>query len=291
MKRPYLSGLALILLFLSFIIACKKDSKEDALETVTVSLLQPGFQEAFVRYSPDTTIYNVMVKMEGESWVNPNKIASVHLDASLLTAYNTASGTNFELLPDSVYNLANAVDTILTGFGQAQLPVQFATKKINPYIKYVLPLKMQAADLNVDASANTVLLRILLSNDYTGVYTDTISSEAVPPTYPATPPALNFTDSIVNKTLTALDDSTVIMDIFLPTLAPANQYLVMRIDTVTTHISLSVHDVPASEMLQFTAANAGLQPYYSKAGKYFYIPYNYFNTDFRIKERLKKQQQ
>lgn len=289
MKRPYLPVLALIPGIVFFMSACKKDKKEDALESVTVSLLNAGFQDAFIRYSPDTTIYNVTVKMEGESWVNPNKVVSVQLDPSLLTAYNTASGTHFELLPDSVYSLTKAVDTILTGFGHAQLPVYFSTKKINPYIKYVLPLKMQAPDLQVDASANTVLLRILLSNDYTGVYIDTISSVAVPPTYPTTPPALNFTDSIVYKTLTALDDSTVIMDIFLPAHVPANQYLVMRIDTASTHISLSVYDVPASEMLQFTAANVGLQPYYNKTDKYFYIPYNYFNTDFRIKERLKRQ--
>jgi len=288
MKKPYLPVWALILGVIFLGIACKKDNKDEALESVTVSLLNTGFHEAFVRYSSDTTAYNVTVKMEGEAWVIPNKVVSVQLDPSLLSAYNTASSTHFELLPDSVYTLAKATDTILTGFGQAQLPVYLVTKKINPYTKYVLPLKMQAADLNVDASANTVLLRILLANDYTGIFTDTISSAAVPPTYP-NPPALNFTDSIVRKTLTALNDSTVIMDIFLPTLVPANQYLVMRIDTATTNVGLSVYDVPASEMLQFTTANAGLQPYYRKADKYFYVPYNYFNTDFRIKERLKRQ--
>jgi hypothetical protein len=289
MKKPYLPALAIILVIVCFIIACKKDDKSEALEAVTVSLLNPGFQEAFIRYDADTTAYNVTVKMEGEAFVNPNKIVNVQLDAPLLAAYNTASGTNFELLPDSVYTLTKATDTILTGFGQAQLPVQFATKKIDPYRKYVLPLKLQADELHIDASANTVLLRILLSNNYTGVYIDTISSAAVPPTYPSTPPALNFTDSIVHKTLTALDDSTIIMQLFLSLPAPPDQYLVMYLDTATKNIRLTVHNASTADSLQFITANAALQPYYRPADKYFYIPYNYFNTDFRIRERLKKQ--
>jgi hypothetical protein len=291
MKKPYLPVPALILLLIFSIIACKKDNKQDEAATaVTVSLLNTGLQNAFTRYSPDTTTYNVIAKMEGESFAVPNKIVSLQVDPSLLTAYNTASGTHFELLPDSVYTLAKASVTILTGLGQAQIPVQFLTKKINPYIKYVLPLKLLGTDINIDASANTTLLRILLANDYTGIYTDTISSAAVPPTYPTTPPAMNFTDSIVTKTLTALDDSTILMDILLPAFIPANQYLVMHLDTAAHSISLSVYNVTSAEMLQFTAANVGLLPYYRPVDKYFYLPYNYFNTDYRIRERLKKQQ-
>jgi hypothetical protein len=290
MKKPYLPVTALILLIVFTVIACKKDNKqEEAATNVTVSLLNTGLQDAFIRYSPDTTTYNVIAKMQGEAFAVPNKVVTLQVEPSVLTAYNTASGTHFELLPDSVYTLAKASATILTGEGQAQLPVQFLTKKINPYIKYALPLKILGPDINIDASANTTILRVLLANAYTGIYTDTISSAAVPPTYPTTPPAMNFTDVIVNKTLTALDDSTIIMDMLLPALVPANQYLVVRLDTVTNNISLSVYGATPAEMLQFTAANVGLLPYYRKSDKYFYLPYNYFNIDYRIRERLKKQ--
>lgn len=273
------SGLILFLLLI--VVACKKENNEDD-QIVTISLVETGLQEKFIRWSADdTTAYNVAVKMEGNAFVNPNAEISLAIDPSLIPA-----GSDLTLLPDSTYTLDSAKAIIATGEGQAQLELNFFTHKIDPYTKYVLPLRLQPGDLQLNASASTVLLRILLSNDFTGAYTDTISSEAVPPTYPFNP-AWNFTDSIVQKTLTAANDSTVIMDAALPSIVPHHQYLVMNIHSDST-IKLGITDVSAAEEAAFELANASLQPYYSPSRKYFYIPYNYFHTDFRIRERLKK---
>jgi hypothetical protein len=96
-------------------------------------------------------------------------------------------------------------------------PLTIYTNKIDPFTKYVLPLKLSSQNMLVDPQNNSLLLRIMLANNYSGIYTDTVSCSVL-----YNNPYYNnsFTDSVIQKDLTAVDDSTVFMEAGVPGMLP-----------------------------------------------------------------------
>jgi Domain of unknown function (DUF1735) len=285
MRKPYPKTILFIFFFTNLFISCKREI--DPSKQLEVSLAKNGFQQEFIRLSASTTNYAINVNVTGVSWSKLNKTINFHVDPALLAAYNASTGNHFELLPDSTYKIAKPDILFQPGQSSVQLPFQILTKKINPYIKYVLPVKIGSSDVAVNAAASTVLLRVLLANSYTGIYADTVTSVTSPPII--FNPGYNFTDSVVYKTLTAIDDSTILTDVGVPGMV-ADRMLKIIISSNTIRQILPYDDF-SSGMLEFAFANAmmsNLYGYYQPAAEYIYMQYYYYSPFFFIKERLRK---
>jgi hypothetical protein len=150
----------------------------------------------------------------------------------------------------------------------------------------VLPVKIESSDVAVNSSANIALLRIVRVNDYTGIYADTITGTTISPCYPYIP-QYNFTDSVIYKSLAAINDSTVIMDLAIPGMFSVDRSLIMHIRSDNS-VWLEIYDDDTNGILTFGLVNSVLHPFCQQAIGYFNIPYYYYTEAFSIKERLRK---
>lgn len=159
-RKPYPQTILLVLSIISIFISCKREIDTTA-NQLEVSLKKPGFQQEFIRLSAITTNYTIPVTVNAYPGIKLSYTANFRVDPNLLTAYNVSTGSHFELLPDSTYLIADSKVVFQPGQNTTQLPVQIQTKKINPYIKYVLPVKIESSDVAVNSSANVALLRVV----------------------------------------------------------------------------------------------------------------------------------
>jgi hypothetical protein len=206
----------LAVISLAAIQSCVKDTVQNV-QPVEAGFYQKGLQSKFIRISSAPTEISVSATVLQSSVKSGTLSVKFEKDPTLIAALNTSGNITYQALPDSCYSITKPEQTIQTGDQSVSIPVTIYTSKIDPFTKYVLPLKLTSSNMLVDPQHHTVLLRIMLANDYSGTYTDTVSCNVLNPN-----PYYNtsFTDSVITKDLTAVDDSTVLMDAGVPGMLP-----------------------------------------------------------------------
>ena len=106
----------------------------------------------------DTTIYNVIqandtavaLILASPQVLNDTVVATLKIDTTQITAFNTANGTAYTSLPTNLYNIPSLVDTILPGHRVGSVSVNilpFPQSLI--HYNYALPLALvNAVDIN-----------------------------------------------------------------------------------------------------------------------------------------------
>jgi hypothetical protein len=137
-----------------------------------------------------------------------NVTVDLTVDIDTLEAYNFEKYRNstalyYDLLPEDCYELESSSVTLEAGSEYTLLPITFNIDKIDKYEDYVLPLTISSASGASIGKApyNTILMSIVLSNNYSGTYSSDAKLE-------------DFTDRTTlnltqNRKLRVIDHSTV----------------------------------------------------------------------------------
>jgi hypothetical protein len=92
------------------------------------------------------------------------------VDPAALTAYNTANGTSYTLLPPADYSVSSLTVTVPANGREATLNINVNTNLIDLTQHYVLPITIASASGQQISNYNTVLYSILLKNQWDGTY-------------------------------------------------------------------------------------------------------------------------
>jgi Domain of unknown function (DUF1735) len=152
-----------ILLLTGFVlglIACSKEKND----SFTLTLAESGLQTAALPVKPGAQEIQVKALLPDISY-SPIEV-TLRKNEAALTAYNAANATQFAVLPDSCFSLPGT-QTLNGGSKGIILPVSLFTDKIPPVTAYVLPLTISGGG---NEASRTVLYRILLQNEYSGIY-------------------------------------------------------------------------------------------------------------------------
>ncbi|MCJ0741835.1 DUF1735 domain-containing protein [Pedobacter montanisoli] len=189
MKKRYIYLLLSIVLF-GTTIGCRKDSFEGesaADKGVTmVKLLEAPSKSLY--FTPFTGVKEKIqlfsVRKDAASAADLNTASKVTLvsDPAAITAYNTANGTDYELLPEAIYTLAADAGVTKTATG---FTIDFAAGDFSKNIKinlngslwdlskkYAVAYKIdQTNGLYKKKGSESIIVLISIKNAYDGVYT------------------------------------------------------------------------------------------------------------------------
>jgi hypothetical protein len=105
------------------------------------------------------------------------KSGTIHVvlavDNSLVTAYNTANGSNFLALPTNAYTLPNGLEFDLPAGneGQYTLPLTLNKNNLNLQNAYAIGFKIvSVSEGQIDQLQKNIVVTILVKNKYDGVY-------------------------------------------------------------------------------------------------------------------------
>jgi hypothetical protein len=105
---------------------------------------------------------------------NSDVTANVSIDMDVLNAWNAAhiAAEDYELLPDSTYNIVSSSINIPKGQMDAQYTIQVISTKIDLNHQYALPLRITSATEGYTIASNlsTTMLAVGVKNDYDGIY-------------------------------------------------------------------------------------------------------------------------
>ncbi|MEG0807312.1 MAG: DUF4361 domain-containing protein [Alistipes sp.] len=173
MKKIILFLLATLVLF------CACDNKlEDELFTKHVLINQNGFREYNLNYV-NTSVKDtvITVAINGSSRLDRDITVNLAINPDTLAGYNWEKYRNdrsryYELLPEECYSFVGEGILIKAGTEYTNVPIQFYLDKIDKEKNYVLPISIiSTSEYQVGAPQySTVLMNIVLSNDYTGTY-------------------------------------------------------------------------------------------------------------------------
>ncbi|QJW90980.1 DUF1735 domain-containing protein [Spirosoma taeanense] len=141
------------------------------------------------------------VNIASPNMPSQNTDVTVAIDPAALTAYNTQNGTNYQILPASLYKLLTPTVTVRAGTRLAPVAFQLNTTTLKFTDNYAVPFVLKSATNGVTVSSNygTKIIAIKLRNNYEGTYQAT--GQFVHPT--AGTRAINR-----SKTLNSIDANT-----------------------------------------------------------------------------------
>ncbi len=155
------SFIVLISLSIS-LLSCNDDTKEDNLSATMVYFVHDGVQNLKMYDKGNNTIYAYSLDLYKSGAIeNSSSVRVGIMSADELVAYNTANGTNFELLAPDVYNLEkNEVSfssdrkdvnqTIIINFDPSKLAPDNTNK--------VLPLKIVSASVDINKEKSICII-------------------------------------------------------------------------------------------------------------------------------------
>ena len=139
----------------------------------------PFFLDAFTG-TKSISLFSVRRDANSQAELNKPATVTIKLDPAAVAAYNTAHGTNYELLPDSLYTLGAGITS--TGGGNYTFnfaPGEFSKdflinlngSKWDLSHKYAFPVTItDAGGYEIGADKETVISLISVKNKYDGKY-------------------------------------------------------------------------------------------------------------------------
>jgi len=102
-------------------------------------------------------------------------VVNLYVDSLALDSLNkqkfNLTADYYQLLPDSCYEIPSYSTTIKKGTEYATIKLTYFTSRINPLIKYVLPLSIKnVSEYEVNSSLKTSLINVQLLNKFSGSY-------------------------------------------------------------------------------------------------------------------------
>jgi len=115
----------------------------------------------------------VYVNLESGSPAAADVQVTIQIDNSLVTAYNTANGTNIQILSSTLYSLPSLTLTIPAGQRNVQIPINVSsTLALDPNSSYGVGIKIASVTGNYVVASNLrdLLIEFTIKNKYDGKY-------------------------------------------------------------------------------------------------------------------------
>src|SRR6185312_2638325 len=121
-----------------------------------------NFSANNIRFTSDTASYSIIADLASVNLpASPIKV-TLGIDTSLIAAYNTANGTNFQLLPKDAYSIASTSLTIPQGEQYATTTLNVYQSKVDPAKSYLLPVSItDASGKLLTSNLNTLYFNII----------------------------------------------------------------------------------------------------------------------------------
>ncbi|MBD1393472.1 BT_3987 domain-containing protein [Mucilaginibacter glaciei] len=164
-------------------------------------------QAAALSLSAAPVPINLAVNLAAPKTLGTDVTVKLSVDQAALTAYNTANGTSYILLPAAAYSSTFSA-VIKAGTNLSNLVININTGVIDPSItNYVLPISITDGGGQQISNYKTVLYNVQVKNQYDGSYRadGTI-------TFP--PPTAGRSEVNVTKALTTINANTVQTTVF-----------------------------------------------------------------------------
>jgi len=164
----------------AFLVSCK-DNRMDNIPTDTIYLINSGLQQAQL-YNLGTYDYDLPVYKSGYGKTAAS--LDLLLDPTLLTAYNEANGTNYQLLPENCYSLVNTSLNLSVKQVSDKSKVIFNTAEIIKIQQngdlYLLPLRITAKNnIELKDGKTNILLVPKVTEPYIAFETSGFSSSPI----------------------------------------------------------------------------------------------------------------
>lgn len=196
MKHKFFYNIALITLSCFLFAGCIKNEVVklgDAGKTrvkIAEAPENPFFLDQFTGVKP-ISLFSIRRDAHTQAELNKPATVTIHLDPAEIAAYNTAHGTDFELLPDSLYTLGQGI----TSTGGGNYTVSFAAGEFSKDFqinlngskwdlahKYAFPVTItDPGGYEIGSGMDKVISLISVKNMYDGKYlvTGTLTDLAV----------------------------------------------------------------------------------------------------------------
>jgi hypothetical protein len=216
MKKRFYIKTALSLMAMALISSCLKNSKyavdfQDAkplVELPSAAYLGTFQVVGVTAKASGASPFNVPVNLAAPKPLGSALTVKLSVNQAALTAYNTANGTTYTLLPAADYSSTLSA-TIPAGQNLAEMVVNINTSLVDPAASYVLPLTITDGGGQQISNYNTVLLEITVKNAFDDNYTETGYKFHTTPT--ASHPFTGNTVAV--STVTAVTSQTVLGDL------------------------------------------------------------------------------
>ncbi|MGZ3898593.1 MAG: DUF1735 domain-containing protein, partial [Flavisolibacter sp.] len=131
--------------------------------------------------SAGTVKVPIYVNVASPSTPSTATTVKLGIDTAYLRTYNSANGTNFEVLPDSVYTTTGWDRTVPAGQRLDSTVATINISKINLSHNYVLPVTIVSSSLPIE-QWNHLFMGIAVKNKYDGIYkvTGSLTDATVP---------------------------------------------------------------------------------------------------------------
>ena len=179
-KRFYIKTAFFSLMAMALFSSCLKDSRyvdfagaKPLVELPAATGVGPSggvFQALALDIKSTPIPVNVMVNVAAPNPLNTPLTVKLSVDQAALTAYNTANGTSYVVLPAADYNSSFTV-TIPANQYSANLVVNINSSLIDPSnTNFVLPLTITDGGGQQISNYKTVLYNVQVKNQYDGNY-------------------------------------------------------------------------------------------------------------------------
>lgn len=151
--------------------------------------------------STTPSVVNLAVNLAAPKTLGSDVTVKLGVDAAALTAYNTANGKSYEVLPAAAYTSDFSV-VIKAGTNITNLVINIKSNLIDVTKSYALPISITDGGGQQISNYKTVIYAINVKNQYDGSYRadGTI-------TFP--PPTAGRSEVNITKTLATIDGNTV----------------------------------------------------------------------------------
>lgn len=115
----------------------------------------------------------VYVNLESGSAAPADILVTLAINSALITAYNTANGTNIQILSPVLFNIPTLTLTIPKGQRNVQVPINIpSTLTLDPNLLYGVGLTITAVSGNFKIASNlqNLLVQFSIKNKYDGKY-------------------------------------------------------------------------------------------------------------------------
>lgn len=175
MKKKYLHSACFIAVIL-ILSSCMPDFDEPENSNSKVGFLEASNAANKTLVSNTAgpqTIYGPVINLTSSSTATSEIHVQLAVDNSVVTAYNTANGTNYVTPAANLYSISGLTVNIAPGQSTGQLAIIIPDASLLSYTTtYALGFKIVSVDggYRIDESLRTVPILINLVNQYDGVY-------------------------------------------------------------------------------------------------------------------------
>jgi hypothetical protein len=127
-----------------------------------------------IAFAYDATVTSISIpyyiNLASPKPLNKAVTATFAIDTAYLNSYNSDNGTNYALMPDSVYTVLNGWNrTIAAGQRLDSMYVKFDFTKMDLSQSYILPITIQSASVPIE-QWNHLMINPSVKNQYDGSY-------------------------------------------------------------------------------------------------------------------------